>query len=39
VGHFPGGTNMAFGGPDGQLLMMVEGQGAHVPRMNLPGLP
>jgi gluconolactonase len=39
VGSFPGGTNMAFGGADGKLLLMVEGKGAHTVEMNLPGLP
>jgi gluconolactonase len=39
IGHFPGGTNMAFGGEDGKTLLVVSGKEMHVVKMNLPGLP
>ena len=39
VGRFPGGTNMAFGGPDGKTLLIVRGRSAQTLKMNLPGLP
>jgi gluconolactonase len=39
VGKFPGGTNMAFGGPDGKTMLVVSGKGAHTVEMNIPGLP
>jgi sugar lactone lactonase YvrE len=39
VGKFPGGTNMAFGGPDAKTILVVAGKGAHTVEMNLPGLP
>ena len=40
IGTFPGGTNMAFGGPDGHTLLVVGmGRGARTVQMNLPGLP
>jgi gluconolactonase len=38
-GKFPAGTNMAFGGPDGKLMLVVGGKTAHTVEMNLPGLP
>ena len=40
VGNFPGGTNMAFGGPDGTTLFVVSG-GSSVKalHMNVPGIP
>jgi gluconolactonase len=40
IGSFPGGTNMAFGGPDGTLLFVVSG-GSNVRalHMNVPGIP
>ncbi len=40
IGNFPGGTNMAFGGPDGKLLFVVSG-GSNVRalHMNVPGIP
>jgi gluconolactonase len=40
VGNFPGGTNMAFGGPDGSTLFVVSG-GSEVRalHMNIPGIP
>ena len=40
LGNFPGGTNMAFGGPDGKLLFVVSG-GSNVRalHMNVPGIP
>ena len=40
VGNFPGGTNMAFGGPGGTTLFVVSG-GSNVKalHMNLPGIP
>ena len=39
VGKFPGGTNMAFGGPDAKTMLVVSGKGAHTVEMNIPGLP
>jgi gluconolactonase len=39
AGKFPGGTNMAFGGPEGKTMLVVSGKGAHTVEMNLPGLP
>ena len=40
VGNFPGGTNMAFGGPDGTTLFVVSGGGnLRALHMNLPGIP
>jgi gluconolactonase len=39
MGKFPGGTNMAFGGPDGKTMLVVSGKGAHTVEMNIPGLP
>lgn len=40
IGNFPGGTNLAFGGPDGKTLLVVGGgTGVHVVQMNVPGLP
>jgi gluconolactonase len=39
VGNFPGGTNMAFGGPDMKTLLVVSNQTARVVQMNLPGIP
>jgi gluconolactonase len=40
IGSFPGGTNLAFGGPDGKT-MLIAGGGNRVRllQMNLPGLP
>ena len=40
IGNFPGGTNMAFGGPDGKTLFVVSG-GSNVRalHMNVPGMP
>ena len=38
-GKFPAGTNMAFGGDDGKLMLVVGGKNAHTVEMNLPGLP
>lgn len=40
IGNFPGGTNMAFGGPDGKTLFVVSG-GSNVRaiQMNVPGIP
>lgn len=40
IGNFPGGTNLAFGGPDGKLLFVVSG-GSNVRalHMNVPGIP
>jgi gluconolactonase len=39
-GNFNGGTNLAFGGPDGKTLLVVSG-GSNVRTiaMNVPGLP
>ena len=40
IGQFPGGTNSAFGGADGKLLLVTgAGRGLHIVQMNLPGLP
>ena len=39
VGGYAGGTNMAFGGEDGKLLLVVGGKNMHTIQMNLPGLP
>jgi gluconolactonase len=39
MGKFPGGTNMAFGGPEGKTILVVSGKGVHTVEMNLPGLP
>jgi gluconolactonase len=40
VGNFPGGTNMAFGGPDGTTLFVVSGGGnVRALHMNVPGIP
>jgi sugar lactone lactonase YvrE len=39
VGTFGGSTNMAFGGADGKLLLVVLNQGAQVIDMNVPGPP
>jgi gluconolactonase len=40
IAKFSGGTNLAFGGPDGKTLLIVGG-GTNVKlvQMNLPGLP
>jgi sugar lactone lactonase YvrE len=40
IGNFPGGTNMAFGGPDGKLLFVVSGgSNVRAVHMNVPGIP
>jgi gluconolactonase len=39
IGTFPGGTNMAFGGPDGKTLLVVANKAARIVQMNVPGLP
>jgi gluconolactonase len=39
VGKFPGGTNMAFGGPEGKTLLVVNAKSAHTVEMSVPGLP
>jgi len=40
VGTFQGGTNLAFGGPDGMTLIVVGGgTTVRTIRMNLPGFP
>ena len=39
IGNFPGGTNMAFGGPDGKTLLVVQGRTARTVQMNIPGMP
>lgn len=40
LGSFPGGTNMAFGGPDGKLLFVVSGGSTvRALHMNVPGIP
>ena len=39
VGSYAGGTNMAFGGEDGKLLLVVGNKNAHTLEMNVPGLP
>jgi sugar lactone lactonase YvrE len=40
LGSFSGGTNLAFGGPDGTTVLVV-GRGTAVQelKMNVPGLP
>ena len=40
IGQFSGGTNLAFGGPDGKTIIVVGG-GTNVKIMqtNVPGLP
>ncbi len=40
IAKFSGGTNLAFGGPDGKTLLIVGGgTGVKTLQMNLPGLP
>jgi gluconolactonase len=40
LGSYSGGTNLAFGGPDGRTLLVVGGgTSVRALRMNLPGLP
>jgi gluconolactonase len=39
IGSFPGGTNQAFGGPDGKLLLVASRRMAQIVEMNVPGLP
>ena len=40
IGSYGGGTNLAFGGSDGQTLLVVgPGRGVRAVPMNLPGLP
>jgi gluconolactonase len=40
IGSFPGGTNMAFGGPDGTTLFVVAGgSDVRAVQMNVPGIP
>ena len=40
IGQFTGGTNLAFGGPDGKTLFVVGGDtDVKVVQTNLPGLP
>jgi sugar lactone lactonase YvrE len=39
IGNFPGGTNMAFGGPDMKTLLVVRNQSAQIVPMNIPGIP
>jgi gluconolactonase len=39
IGSFPGGTNQAFGGPDGKLLLVAKNRTAQIVEMNIPGLP
>jgi gluconolactonase len=40
LGNYGGGTNLAFGGPDGKTLLVVgPGNNVRALRMNLPGLP
>jgi gluconolactonase len=40
IGSFPGGTNMAFGGPDGKVLFVVSGgSNVRAVHMNVPGIP
>jgi gluconolactonase len=39
IGSFPGGTNQAFGGPDGKLLLVAKNRTAQIVEMNVPGLP
>jgi gluconolactonase len=39
IGSFPGGTNQAFGGPDGKLLLVAKNRMAQIIEMNVPGLP
>jgi gluconolactonase len=40
IGQFSGGTNLAFGGPDGKTLLVVGGNtNVKVMQTNVPGLP
>ncbi|HKY35068.1 MAG TPA: SMP-30/gluconolactonase/LRE family protein [Polyangiaceae bacterium] len=40
IGQFSGGTNLAFGGPDGKtILVVVGGTGVKIMQTNVPGLP
>ncbi|MES1204383.1 MAG: SMP-30/gluconolactonase/LRE family protein [Pseudomonadota bacterium] len=39
IGTFMGGTNLAFGGPDGKTLLVVGGVTVREIQMNIPGLP
>jgi gluconolactonase len=40
IGGFPGGTNLAFGGDDHTLLLVVGGgTGVHTVQMSVPGFP
>jgi gluconolactonase len=40
IGSYPGGTNLAFGGADGKLLLVVGGGNrVRAVHMNVPGLP
>ena len=40
IGNYGGGTNLAFGGPDGRSLLIVgPGRNARLVPTNLPGLP
>jgi sugar lactone lactonase YvrE len=40
IGSFSGGTNLAFGGPDGKTLFVVGGgESLKTIQMNVPGLP
>jgi gluconolactonase len=40
IAKFPGGTNLAFGGPDGKTLIVVGGgTSVKIVPMNVPGLP